>query len=78
MDIHVGPGKELPIEEWATLWLSAVLLKAVPDSAHCLLIHFEGCKVVQATDRRQVPLTLLEGNCSGLDEVEKGRRQADR
>lgn len=49
-----------------------VLLEAVPDSVRCLLIHIEGCKAVQARDRLQVPLTLLEGNCSGLGEVEKG------
>ena len=41
-------------------------------------IHIGACKAVQARDRLQVPPTLLEGDCSGLDGVEKGRGQADR
>lgn len=47
--------------------------------------HTDVIKAVQARDRLykprdrlQVPPTLEEGDCSGLDGVEKGRGQADR
>lgn len=40
--------------------------------------HIDARKAVQARDRLQVPPTLLEEDCSGLDGLEKGRGQADR